>query len=115
MPGKKRIAASAAAAQGPSAKQQKVAPMKEKKDNVAGWLQDSVKEQRQNNKEMKFNKKRLRFISDTHKMKQGSEGVLYWMSRDHRVQGKHLKTDRSLTDNLMYTGNSLSVFSVCVR
>uniref|UniRef100_A0A7N6AN66 Deoxyribodipyrimidine photo-lyase n=1 Tax=Anabas testudineus TaxID=64144 RepID=A0A7N6AN66_ANATE len=33
-----------------------------------------------------FNRKRLRFISDTEKIKQGSEGVLYWMSRDQRVQ-----------------------------
>lgn len=86
MSDKKRRAASAAAAQGPSAKQQKVPPKKEKKEKVAGWLQDSVKQQRLNNKEMKFSKKRLRFISDTHKMKQGSEGVLYWMSRDHRIQ-----------------------------
>uniref|UniRef100_A0A667YP38 Deoxyribodipyrimidine photo-lyase n=1 Tax=Myripristis murdjan TaxID=586833 RepID=A0A667YP38_9TELE len=37
-------------------------------------------------KEMKLNKKRVRYISDTQKIKQGSEGVLYWMSRDHRIQ-----------------------------
>lgn len=63
-----------------------------KEEKVGGWLQDLVKRQRTENKEMKFNKKRLRFISDTEKMKKGSEGVLYWMSRDQRVQGKHLKT-----------------------
>uniref|UniRef100_A0A665TNT7 Deoxyribodipyrimidine photo-lyase n=1 Tax=Echeneis naucrates TaxID=173247 RepID=A0A665TNT7_ECHNA len=38
------------------------------------------------NKDMKFNKKRLRYISDREKIKQGSEGILYWMLRDHRVQ-----------------------------
>lgn len=92
MSDKKRKATSAAAT-GPSAKQQKLAPMKEeKKQRAAGWLQDLVKEQRTEKKEMKFNKKRLRFLSDTQKIKQGSEGVLYWMLRDQRVQGKHLKT-----------------------
>lgn len=82
MSGKKRKATSAA--KEPDVKQQKLAPM------TGGWLQDLVKQQRTENKEMKFNKKRLRFISDTEKMKQGSEGVLYWMSRDQRVQGKPL-------------------------
>ncbi|XP_029309247.1 deoxyribodipyrimidine photo-lyase-like [Cottoperca gobio] len=72
---------STSSAKEPSAKQQKVAPMKER-----GWLQDSLKQLRTEKKEMKLNKKRLRFISDTEKIKQGSEGVLYWMSRDHRVQ-----------------------------
>lgn len=82
MSDKKRKATSAA--KEPDVKQQKLAPM------AGGWLQDLVKQQRTENKEMKFNKKRLRFISDTEKMKQGTEGVLYWMSRDQRVQGKHL-------------------------
>lgn len=92
MSDKKRKSASAAA-DGPSAKQQKVAPMmKEVKEKAAGgWLKDQVKQQRTEMKEMKFNKKRIRYISDSQKIKQGSEGVLYWMLRDHRVQGKHLK------------------------
>lgn len=87
MSDKKRKSASAAA-DGPSAKQQKVAPvMKEVKEKAAGgWLKDQVKQQRTEMKEMKFNKKRLRYISDSQKIKQGSEGVLYWMLRDHRVQ-----------------------------
>uniref|UniRef100_A0AAY5LD13 Deoxyribodipyrimidine photo-lyase n=1 Tax=Esox lucius TaxID=8010 RepID=A0AAY5LD13_ESOLU len=38
------------------------------------------------NQDLKFNKKRMRFLSQTEKMKQGSEGVVYWMNRDHRVQ-----------------------------
>ncbi|XP_031150246.1 deoxyribodipyrimidine photo-lyase isoform X1 [Sander lucioperca] len=90
MSDKKRKSTSSAAAGGkePSAKQQKLAPMKEeeKKERVEGWLQDLVKQQRTEKKEMKFNKKRLRFMSDTEQAKQGSEGVLYWMLRDHRVQ-----------------------------
>ncbi|XP_038574376.1 CPD photolyase isoform X2 [Micropterus salmoides] len=82
----KRKATSAAAAEEPSAKQQKLAPMKEKKERAGGWLQDLVTKQRTEMKELKFNNKRLRFISETKKIKQGSEGVLYWMSRDQRVQ-----------------------------
>ncbi|XP_040910374.1 CPD photolyase [Toxotes jaculatrix] len=87
MSDKKRKAASAPAGKEPSPKQQKLAPVKEeKKARAAGWLQDLVKQQRPEKKEMKLNKKRLRFVSDTEKIKQGSEGVLYWMSRDQRVQ-----------------------------
>ncbi|XP_078120593.1 CPD photolyase [Sander vitreus] len=84
---RKSTSSAAAAGKGPSAKQQKLAPMKEeKKETAEGWLQDLVKQQRTEKKEMKFNKKRLRFMSDTEQAKQGSEGVLYWMLRDHRVQ-----------------------------
>ncbi|XP_036938634.1 CPD photolyase isoform X1 [Acanthopagrus latus] len=89
MSGKKRNSNSAAA--GPRAKQQKVAAMKEekmeeKRERAPGWLQDFLQQQRAEGKEIKLNKKRIRVISDTEKIKQGSEGVLYWMSRDHRVQ-----------------------------
>lgn len=88
MSDKKRKAPSAAG--GPVAKQQKLIPVKqqEKKEKPSGWLPDLLSQNRKENKEMKFNKKRLRFISDTQKIKQGSDGVLYWMSRDQRVQGK---------------------------
>lgn len=88
MSDKKRKAPSAAG--GPVAKQQKLIPVKqlEKKEKPSGWLPDLLKQKRKENKEMKFNKKRLRFVSDTQKIKQGSDGVLYWMSRDQRVQGK---------------------------
>ncbi|XP_032386903.1 CPD photolyase [Etheostoma spectabile] len=89
MSDKKRKSTSSAAAAGkePSAKQQKLAPAKkEKKERAEGWLQDLVKQQRTEKKEMKFNQKRLRFITDTKQAKPGSEGVLYWMLRDHRVQ-----------------------------
>ncbi|XP_033838200.2 CPD photolyase [Periophthalmus magnuspinnatus] len=51
-----------------------------------GWLQEQVLQQRAAKKEMKFNKKRLRFLTDTQKLKQGAEGVLYWMNRDQRIQ-----------------------------
>lgn len=89
MSDKKRKAPSAADSKGPGSKQLKLAPKKEEKlQRVEGWLQDKVTEQRTEKKEMKFNKKRLRYISDTEKIKQGSEGVLYWMSRDQRVQGR---------------------------
>lgn len=86
MSDKKRKATSAA--EEPKAKQQKLVSMKEeKKERAAGWLQDLVNQQRVESKKMGFNEKRLRVITDTEKIKQGSEGVLYWMLRDHRVQG----------------------------
>ncbi|KAM9844657.1 CPD photolyase [Aulostomus maculatus] len=86
MSDKKRKATSAVAKE-PGAKQQKLAPVKEEKqERAAGWLRELLRQQRTNNKEMKVSKKRIRFISDTQKVKQGTEGVLYWMLRDHRVQ-----------------------------
>lgn len=88
MSDKKRKAKSAARA--PAAKQQKLSSTEEVKgEKAGGWLQEVIQQQRTENKEMRFNEKRLRFISDAQKMKQGSEGVLYWMLRDHRVQGQH--------------------------
>lgn len=84
MSGKKRKATSAA--KEPGAKQQKLVPGTEGKKS-GGWLLEAVKQQRTENTGMSFNKKRLRFLSDAEKVKQGSAGVLYWMLRDHRVQG----------------------------
>ncbi|XP_075876939.1 CPD photolyase isoform X2 [Nelusetta ayraudi] len=85
MSDKKRKSPSAANSR--AAKQQKLNPTKEEKNvKASGWLLGHLKQMRKDNWEMKFNKKRLRFISDTQKIKQGSEGVLYWMSRDQRVQ-----------------------------
>uniref|UniRef100_A0AAZ3QD79 Deoxyribodipyrimidine photo-lyase n=1 Tax=Oncorhynchus tshawytscha TaxID=74940 RepID=A0AAZ3QD79_ONCTS len=68
-------------------KRQKLQAVKEgKRERVEGWLQDVVAEQQKEKKDLKFNKQRLRFLSQTQKIKQGSEGVVYWMNRDHRVQ-----------------------------
>lgn len=87
MPSKKRKAPPAA--KRPVVKRQKLAPAEEEKTTEAGGgLLEAVRKQRTEHKEISFNTKRLRFISDTEKMKQGSEGVLYWMLRDHRVQGE---------------------------
>lgn len=58
----------------------------------AGWLQEKVLEIRRNSAECKFNPKRLRFLSDAQRVRQGCGAVLYWMVRDQRVQGNHLKT-----------------------
>lgn len=38
--------------------------------------------------EFKFNKKRVRVLSKTQDFPDDSNGVVYWMSRDQRVQGK---------------------------
>ncbi|KAK2822118.1 hypothetical protein Q5P01_022183 [Channa striata] len=85
MSDRKRKAASAAAArEEPSAKRPKASSAK--KERAGGWLLEHVSQQRSEEKSFKFNQKRLRFISDTEKIKQGSKGVLYWMSRDQRVQ-----------------------------
>lgn len=99
MSDKKRKAPSAAS--GPAVKQPKLNPKKEEEKNgeASGWLWSHLKQMRKNNEEMKFNKKRLRFVSDTQKIKQGSEGVLYWMSRDQRVQGKILKDNNNNKKN----------------
>ncbi|RVE61458.1 hypothetical protein OJAV_G00170880 [Oryzias javanicus] len=81
MSDKKRKATSAAGEAEPSAKQPRQENAKE-----AGWLHGLIKQQREDKKDMKFNKKRQRFISETQKIRQGSGGVLYWMLRDQRVQ-----------------------------
>ncbi|KAL0200172.1 hypothetical protein M9458_003359, partial [Cirrhinus mrigala] len=56
------------------------------KGRDSGWLLKEVTELRRAAQGCEFNKKRLRYLSDTQKIKQGSDGVLYWMSRDQRVQ-----------------------------
>lgn len=38
--------------------------------------------------DFKFNKKRCRLLSKTMDIKSAGGGVLYWMSREQRVQGK---------------------------
>lgn len=93
MPGRKRKTPAAAAAAGeqPSAKQPKLSSTKRQR------RQDDGKQQSSGETGGKFNIKRLRFISDTEKMKQGSKGVLYWMSRDQRVQGNsHIRTQEKM-------------------
>lgn len=37
--------------------------------------------------EFRFNKKRVRVLSEAGEISKESEGILYWMSRDQRVQG----------------------------
>ncbi|XP_013890048.1 deoxyribodipyrimidine photo-lyase, partial [Austrofundulus limnaeus] len=68
--------------------------MADRKRRAAGGKESGTKRQKVSEeeeeeevkKEISFNKKRLRFITDTEKIRQGSEGLLYWMSRDQRVQ-----------------------------
>ncbi|KAL4608184.1 Deoxyribodipyrimidine photo-lyase-like [Arapaima gigas] len=61
-------------------------PAAAKRRRVEGWLEREVAELRRAANGVQFNEKRLRFLSDTKKVKQGSQGVLYWMCRDQRVQ-----------------------------
>lgn len=53
-----------------------------------GWLVAEVAELRRAASGAEVNTQRLRFLSQTEKVKQGSQGVLYWMCRDQRVQGE---------------------------
>ncbi|KAL2097998.1 hypothetical protein ACEWY4_007205 [Coilia grayii] len=57
-----------------------------KVDRVEGWLESELAELRRGTQDLKFNMKRLRYLSDNKTVKQGSEGVVYWMGRDQRVQ-----------------------------
>ncbi|XP_056149481.1 CPD photolyase [Lampris incognitus] len=83
MPRQKRKASAESTA---SDAKRKLVPSKEGiRERTEGWLQEKVTEKRTENKDLKFNPKRLRFVSESHKLKQSSAGVLYWMSRDHRV------------------------------
>lgn len=58
---------------------------------AAGWLQEKVAEARRNSAEFTFNLKRLRFLSEAQRVRQGRGAVLYWMARDQRVQGNYFK------------------------
>nr|XP_023686334.1 deoxyribodipyrimidine photo-lyase-like isoform X2 [Paramormyrops kingsleyae] len=51
-----------------------------------GWLVAEVDGLRRAASGAEVNTQRLRFLSQTEKVKQGSQGVLYWMCRDQRVQ-----------------------------
>ncbi|KAJ8011238.1 hypothetical protein DPEC_G00056080 [Dallia pectoralis] len=77
MPAKKRKPSSTERG---CAKKQKLREAKE------STRKEEVEVAEQQNQDPKFNKKRMRFLSQTQKIKQGSEGVVYWMNRDYRVQ-----------------------------
>lgn len=66
-------------------------PMKKKNETSSSELADSIQEKRtrlyEDITEFRFNKKRVRVLSDAKVIPTGSEGILYWMSRDQRVQG----------------------------
>lgn len=59
-------------------------------DRGRGGGGGGMKEIRRNSAEFKFNMKRLRFLSDAQRVRQGCGAVMYWMVRDQRVQGNHL-------------------------
>ncbi|XP_061493559.1 deoxyribodipyrimidine photo-lyase-like isoform X1 [Rhineura floridana] len=56
----------------------------------AGTLAESVKQARlkavPSVAEFKYNKRRVRLVSQDPDLKEGAQGILYWMSRDQRVQ-----------------------------
>lgn len=65
--------------------------MPDKKDDAeGGGLLDSVKKSRlataASVSEFKFNKKRVRLVSAEENLKDDAQGIVYWMSRDQRVE-----------------------------
>ncbi|KAG8445046.1 hypothetical protein GDO86_009983 [Hymenochirus boettgeri] len=65
--------------------------MEQKKEDMgSGGLLDAVKKSRMETacsiSEYKFNKKRVRLISTETDLKDDAQGIVYWMSRDQRVQ-----------------------------
>ena len=42
----------------------------------------------------RFNKKRVKVVSEVSDMPESCEGILYWMSRDQRVQGQYCNAFR---------------------
>lgn len=61
-------------------------------DSRTQSLAESVKEARLSAgasvAEFPYNKRRVRLISPAPDLKEGARGILYWMSRDQRVQGE---------------------------
>ena len=52
--------------------------------------------------EFKFNKKRVRVLSKVQDFPDGKNGVLYWMSRDQRVQGElHIEIAPRILANIV--------------
>ncbi|XP_064195063.1 CPD photolyase isoform X1 [Anguilla rostrata] len=66
--------------EGDGGKRAKAMPQKE------GWLAEKIAEERRSARCVKFNERRVRFLSQAQKINEGAEGVLYWMYRDQRVQ-----------------------------
>jgi hypothetical protein len=60
---------------------------------VAGSLIDDINKKRNTLFEsiaaFKFNKKRVRVLSNATDIPENSQGILYWMSREQRVQGNY--------------------------
>ena len=60
---------------------------------TGGNLAKEIKEKRvrlyKDITEFRFNKKRVRVLSDAKEIPDESQGIVYWMSRDQRVQGKN--------------------------
>jgi hypothetical protein len=46
--------------------------------------------------EFRFNKKRVRVLTETTTFPEDSQGILYWMSREQRVQGKFWAVSENL-------------------
>ena len=79
-------------------------PNIKEEESAESELAKSIKEKRgrlyTDITEFRFNKKRVRVLSEAGEISKESEGILYWMSRDQRVQGmlnRHTRTCSSKT------------------
>lgn len=62
--------------------------LEDKEDN--SFIKEIIKDRLDNAasiKEFKFNKKRVRVLSTVKDIPENAQSILYWMSRDQRVQG----------------------------
>lgn len=64
--------------------------------------------------EFKYNKKRVRLISSDCDLKEGARGILYWMSRDQRVQGEMPREGLGVQPALVHDELKESVDPMCV-
>uniref|UniRef100_A0A0L8G6Q2 Uncharacterized protein n=1 Tax=Octopus bimaculoides TaxID=37653 RepID=A0A0L8G6Q2_OCTBM len=60
---------------------------KSKNESLSEKIQESRIKCAKSVQDFKFNKKRVRLLNEVEEFLEGSQGVLYWMVRDQRVQG----------------------------
>lgn len=68
----------------------KLKPADQSEDDGNSFIEDIVEERKNaasSVKQFKFNKKRVKILSEAQDIPIRAQSVLYWMSRDQRVQG----------------------------
>lgn len=93
-----------------------------KAQDTGSSLLDEIRKKRLNLYEsvaaFRFNKKRVRVLSEATEIPENSKGVVYWMSRDQRVQGRisKLKLDHQIIQLInLYNFKRQLVTSLCSK